>query len=263
MNTPSPTSVDSYGGLVIGGTKIKRPAAVVGFAVVVALVGLGISQLLPVAFFSGLTALNVTLPVLLAVAVQLVLIELVGFGFSTWAYLRLRHLSAEYVHLRVPTLRDLGWIIGGSVLVLVLYFAVVATAVAAGVSLPQSGIGLVGTENPDILLIIAVLSFVLIGPMEELFFRGVVQETMREALPSIVAVVLASLTFAAIHYLTLVGPLFGKFVILGSLFITSLVFGFAYERTRNLAVNAIIHGVYNATLLVLAYIALTFGAVPV
>lgn len=32
MNTPSPTPTDSYGGLVIGGTKIERPAAVVGFA---------------------------------------------------------------------------------------------------------------------------------------------------------------------------------------------------------------------------------------
>ncbi|SFK69747.1 hypothetical protein SAMN04487950_0643 [Halogranum rubrum] len=32
MNTPSPTPTDSYGGLVIGGTKIERPATVVGFA---------------------------------------------------------------------------------------------------------------------------------------------------------------------------------------------------------------------------------------
>ncbi|WP_225741338.1 hypothetical protein [Halorussus halophilus] len=73
---------------------------------------------------------------------------------------------------------------GGSTLtVVVLYFGVVITAVVAGVPLARSGISVAGDANPTILFVIAALSFVLIGPMEELFFRGIVQETMREVLP--------------------------------------------------------------------------------
>lgn len=262
MNTSSPTPSGSRRGLVVAGTTIERPVSVVGFAVVVALLGLGLSQLLPIAFFNGLAALDVTLPILLGVTVQLLLVELVGFGVSTWGYLRLRGLSPDYIHVRLPTLRDAGWMGGGTVLVVVLYFAVVSTAVAAGVAMPRSAISLAGEGNPDILILTAALSFVLIGPMEELFFRGVVQETMREVLPSSLAVVLASATFASIHYLTMVGPFVGKLVVLGSLFVTSLVFGFAYERTRNLLVNAVIHGGYNATLLMLAYLVFRSGLAP-
>ncbi|WP_368408569.1 CPBP family glutamic-type intramembrane protease [Halorussus halophilus] len=57
----------------------------------------------------------------------------------------------------------------------------------------------------------------------------------------------------------MVGPFVGKMVLLGSLFVTSVVFGFVYERTRNLLVNAVVHGAYNATLLVLAYVVFSMG----
>ncbi|WP_255150234.1 CPBP family intramembrane glutamic endopeptidase [Halorarius halobius] len=245
--------------VTVAGRTLSGPGTVVGFAVVVALVGLGFSQLVPVAFFEGLDALGVSLPSLVALGVQLLLIELVGFGLATLAYLRLRGLPFDYVNLRWPTLRDAAWMVGGSLLVLVLYFGVVASAVALGAPLARSGLSVAGEANPDILLLVAVLSFLLVGPMEELFFRGIVQGTMREVLSATPAVVAASTTFAAIHYLTLVGPLAGKLVVLSSLFITSLVLGFAYERTGNLLVNAVVHGAYNAVLLVLAYVAFRSG----
>ena len=249
----------SSGRIVVVGRTVDRPATVVAFAVLVAALGLAFSQLLPFAVFTGLEWLDVGVPFLLAVTLQFVLIELLGFGGATWAYLRLRSLSFDYVRVRRPTLRDLGWMVGGSVLVVVLYFGVVIAAVAAGVPMARSGISLAGEANPEVLLLIAALSLVLVGPMEELFFRGIVQGTMREVLSPTLAVVLASVTFTAIHYLTLVGPLAGKAVLLGSLFVTSLVFGFAYERTGNLLVNAVVHGVYNAVLLVLAYAVFASG----
>jgi hypothetical protein len=257
---PTPTTPsEETSGIVVANRVLRRPAIVVAFAVVVGLVGLGFSQLLPIAFFLGLNAVNVSLPPLVAVTLQLLLIQLIGFGLATLAYLRLRGRSFEYIHLRWPTLRDLGWMIGGTITVLILYFGVVIVAVAAGVPLARSGISVAGEANPNILLLIAALSFLLVGPMEELFFRGVVQETMREVLPASVAVGLASVTFAGIHYITLVGPLGGKLVLLGSLLVTSLVLGFAYERTQNLVVNAVIHAVYNAVLLLLAYAVFSAG----
>jgi len=40
------------------------------------------------------------------------------------------------------------------------------------------------------------------------------------------------------------------------------VLGFAYERTRNLLVNAVIHGAYNVVLLLLAYAVFSSGLTP-
>jgi len=245
--------------ITVAGRRLAGRWPVVAFAVAVALVGLAFSQLLPLAVFVALRRAGVSLSVVPAITLQIVLTELVGFGGATWVVLRLRGRGFDYVHVRWPTLGDVAWMVGGSVLVLALYFGVVVSAALAGVPLAQSQIGVLGEGTPAILLVIAVLSVVLVGPMEELFFRGIVQETMREVLPARWAVLLASVTFAGIHYLTMVGPLVGKLVLLGSLLVTALVLGTAYERTQNLAVNAVVHGVYNAVLLLLAYVVLTSG----
>ena len=257
------TDVAPSSGIDVAGRRLDGPWVVVAFAVLVAALGLLVSQLVPVAVFAPLALAGIELPSLLAVGLSLVLVELVGFGGSTWVYLRLRDLNADYVGLRRPTLRDLGWMVGGTVLVVVAYFVYMSVAVALGMPTVRSGISLYGETEPTGLLLIAALSFVLIGPMEELFFRGIVQGTMREVLSANVAVPLASFVFAVIHFLTLTGPFVGQVVVIGSLFITSLVFGYAYERTGNLAVNAVIHGGYNAVLLVLAYLVFSSGLAPV
>ena len=260
--SPPDTSPRRYGPITVAGRTLHRPAVVVLFALVVAVVGLVVSQAIPLAVFRGLATVGVSLPQRSALTLQLVLTELVGFGGMAWLYLRVRGLPRSYVHLRWPTGRDVVWMVGGTVLALVLYFGVVTVAVAAGVPMARSVISQYGQSDPGGLLVVAVLSLVLVGPMEELFFRGVVQETMREALPANVAVPLASAVFALVHLLTLTGPLLGQTVLVGSLFVTALVLGYAYERTGNLAVNAAIHGGYNAVLLVLAYLVFASGMAP-
>lgn len=258
---PSPTNASDEP-VSLAGLDLHTPWTVVLLAVVLAAVGLAVSQLLPWAAFRGLDAAGASLPSLASVALQLVLTELVGFGGMAWLYLRLRGLPRDYVHLRWPTRRDAAWVVGGTLLVVVLYYLVVVVAVLAGVEISPTAIGEYGRAEPRGLLLIAALSVVLVGPMEELFFRGIVQETMREALPSRLAIPLASATFALVHLITLRGPPLGQAVLVGSLFLTTLVMGYAYERTRNLAVNAAIHGGYNAVLLLLAYAVITSGMAP-
>lgn len=241
----------------VAGFELRRPWAVAVFAAVVAAAGFGFSQLLPLAAFRGLDV-GASLPPLAATAVQLLLIELVGFGGASWFYLRLRGLPPSYVGLRWPTLRDAGWIVGGSLLIVVLYYAIVIAAVLAGVEIEPTAVGEFGMRNPRGLLLIAFLSIVLVGPMEELFFRGIVQGTMREAMPAKYAIPLASAAFAAVH----VFSFRGQAVLLGSLFLTSLVLGYAYERTGNLWVAAGMHGGYNAIVALLAYLVLVSGVAP-
>ena len=48
-------------------------------------------------------------------------------------------------------------------------------------------------------------------------------------------------------------------VTIAVLFIPSLVFGWAYERSENIVVPSLAHGLYNSTLFGLLYIAVTMG----
>ncbi|MFC7197304.1 CPBP family intramembrane glutamic endopeptidase [Halosimplex aquaticum] len=65
-------------------------------------------------------------------------------------------------------------------------------------------------------LLLIPLSFLVVGPGEELLYRGLVQGTLRETLHPARAIVLASALFASIHLFSLTGE--GKLVYVGIAF---------------------------------------------
>ena len=115
----------------------------------------------------------------------------------------------------------------------------------------------IGRQGPTVFLVLIPLSFLLVGPGEELLYRGVIQGTLRESFHPARASVLASLIFAMVHVFSLQGS--GKLVYIGVVFTLALVLGAAYELTDNLAVPALIHGAYNAAQFGLAYYTVTQG----
>lgn len=121
----------------------------------------------------------------------------------------------------------------------------------------QNQIMTAGQQNPEVFLLLVPLSFLVVGPGEELVFRGLVQGTLRETLHPARAVVLASALFASIHLFSLTGE--GKLVYIGVAFVMALVLGAAYEFTGNLTVPAVIHGAYNAVQFAGAYLMATGG----
>jgi membrane protease YdiL (CAAX protease family) len=108
--------------------------------------------------------------------------------------------------------------------------------------------------NPSNLLILAVLSLILSGPAEEYMFRGVVQGRLRESFGPTVSIVAASLMFGSLHLFNYTGTI--SEIIAGSAVIVcvSLVFGTLYEVSRSLLIPAIIHGLYNAFLIIASYL---------
>jgi membrane protease YdiL (CAAX protease family) len=121
------------------------------------------------------------------------------------------------------------------------------------------------SADPTVLLWLIPGSFLLIGPGEELLFRGIVQGRLRETFDRVSGVVLASALFAAVHFAALTGGTGGRLVTITVLFFPALVFGSVYELTDNLVVPALVHGAYNATLFALAYLAIRLsesGAFP-
>ncbi len=216
-----------------------------------------------VVLLAALALVAVGIPVLdqpsLLVAVSVVMGQGVAFGLFALAYLRYTGRSLDYVKMRVPTLPDFGWVVGGFVVFYGGLIAVSLVLTTFGIQSAQNELTRLGEQDPRVFLLLIPLSFLLIGPGEELLYRGVVQERLRESFGRWPAIALASLIFAFVHVFSLQGA--GKLVYLGILFVLSPVLGATYEYTRNLVVPALIHGAFNALQFGLAYLMVT-GQLP-
>ena len=100
----------------------------------------------------------------------------------------------------------------------------------------------------------AVLSLAVIGPVEEFFFRGVIQSRLQAALGSVSAISIAGATFALFHVypVALLSPppiMIGHMAVYYTLM--GAIFGWVYHRTDTLIAPALVHGTFNATVFTL------------
>jgi hypothetical protein len=162
------------------------------------------------------------------------------------------------VPLAVPTRADLRYVGGGTVFALV-----VALALSYALSLlglvSGSIIEDVGVRDPTFFLALAVLSVILVAPVEELLFRGVIQGRLRGRFGPRSAIAGSSLLFGAMHLSNYTGSV--PPIVAGASLIAVIgaVFGALYERTGNLAVPILVHAVYNVVLLAISYLAVVYG----
>lgn len=229
-----------------------------GVASVVALAGVGAGVGLVLLAVLLLRVVGVELDLVGVLVVGTVLSQ-AGFVVAAVGYLRYTGRGLGYLRARVPSGRDLVWMVGGYVLTLAL--AIVGAIASSLVSAPTASnqAAELGIQQPQALLWLVPISLLVIGPGEEILFRGTVQARLRESFGPWVAVVTASALFAGLHVLALTGGLAGRLVSVGLLFLPSLVLGVAYERTRNLVVTAFVHGAYDATLFGLLYVAVVYA----
>jgi len=193
----------------------------------------------------------------LRLGLSTVLLQGVAFGGVALVYLRFSEKSVGFIQVRTPTRRDIGWFIGGLITLLITVRALSAIIAYLGFEQATNQIIEVGQEAPAVFLVLIPLSFLLVGPGEELLHRGVIQGTLRESFHPARAIILASLIFAMVHVFSLQGN--GKFVYISVVFTLALVLGATYEITDNLAVPALIHGAYNAVQFGIAYYTVTQG----
>lgn len=214
----------------------------VGTLVVQAIFQSGVAVALGSGPGAGLTAPPVVLGVL--VVGQLVLL-----GVGWWA--ANRWLGG--LPVRVPRGAEWGWLVGALAVKFTLFGLSRGLSGWLGVRAPADVLTQAATAAPWLLAVVAVLSVVLVGPAEETFFRGAIQGRLRRALGPVAAVLGAGLLFALPHLLNYVAgganPLaVGAIIDVGAVFATGTVMGYAYERTDNLTVPILLHGLYDATL---------------
>ncbi|MFC6836069.1 CPBP family intramembrane glutamic endopeptidase [Halomarina ordinaria] len=235
-----------------------RVVAVVA-AVLLAAVGLGAGVALVNLVALVLPAVGVPITRGLSLVLSLVFVQGIGVLLVAGAYLWWTGRGRSFVGVRVPTTRDLVWIVSGYVLAMVANFGVGIARLLLGVESAQNSVIDIVLPQPELLLLLIPASFLLVGPGEELLFRGIVQGRLRESFGPIVGIGLATLIFIVVHYPSLTGTPEGRAVYIAGLALPALVFAVAYEATDNVVVPAVIHGAYNATLFALAYVALTYA----
>ncbi|UPV72831.1 CPBP family intramembrane metalloprotease [Halorussus limi] len=183
----------------------------------------------------------------------------VGAGFLT-----LTGRGLDFLDLSVPDSRTLAkYVLGATAALFALRSAVVGVASLAGVPLAPPSILQSSVDTQSLLLAMIPLSVLVIGPSEELLFRGVVQRYLAGAFSVRGAVFGAGVLFAAIHLPTLVvvPSALGIAVTLFVILLVGLAFGWLYASTDSLPVAMAVHGLYNASIFASAYLLIEFDVI--
>ena len=196
-----------------------------------------------------------------SVVLTLILGQYVAFGGLAVGYLAWRGLDrrgiVSYLGVRVPSLKEIGIVLGSWVLILILILVVSTIVQLLGTETASNQSAELAMGNPAIIPLFIAASFLVIGPCEEILYRGVVQGRLRESLPAAPSILLASAIFAVIHVMALTGGLSARLTTVAILFVPSLVFGAVYEYTENLVVPALLHGLHNAVIFTVLYVTVT------
>lgn len=217
--------------------------------------------------FSGLLAISVWATVLvvaaggnrIGIALQSALtVVALGLGTGTVAiiYLANRGLNASYLDFKVPSKRDVGYIAGGVVLIFLLMYVLSFLLTTLGISTASHSIEQTAKNgNAKVLLLFIPLSWLVIGPGEELLYRNIIQKSLYDTFSEFGAVVIASVVFALAHVFAYASgstptQLAGTLVVI---FVLSLVLGTVYLKTGNLTASALVHGTFDAVVFAALY----------
>jgi membrane protease YdiL (CAAX protease family) len=185
-------------------------------------------------------------------------LQFTGFFIVGLWYLRRRSDPVPLFKIRIPSLREAGWIVLGF-FGLFLLLAVLGNIISAlGVDVAENAAITQGQSQPSYLLYLIPIAFLFNAPAEELIFRGIVQGLFRRAYGVVPGVVIASLLFGVVHYVAL-GGTGSKLVYVLVAIALGLILGALYEKTENLAVPILVHAAYNAVQFYISYLVATGG----
>lgn len=220
---------------------------------------LAIVLALPVVVLTSFVGLSL----LVSVVLLLVTGQYLAFGGLALWYLRSRGLGwgdvRSYLGIEVPGIRDLITVVAGYVVIFVLVVIINQIVLATGVETGSNQSAELAVDNPELFILLIPAMFLVVGPCEEILYRGVVQSRLREHFGSIVSIALASAIFAAVHVVALTGGASARLATVTILFFPSLVFGAVYEYSDNLVVPALLHAIHNSIILLALYALVVAG----
>lgn len=167
----------------------------------------------------------------------------------------------SFVEFDRPTIGDGVLITVGTVALVLLNLGVHWLFTKAGFATTSQFSPPPGIDPMVVLAGLSIVFLLVVGPSEELFFRGVVQRYLNGALSRRGAYAWTSLLFAVFHLPGVTGSGGGipQYALVGSiLFVVSWSLGWLYDRSRNILVPSLVHSLYNT----LVFATLVFGVMP-
>ncbi len=217
--------------------------------------GVGIIATLVLAVPLLLAGIPIMERIELAVVLETFALQGLGFGGVALAYLAYRGWPSNLLRLHLPSIRDVGWIVAGVVLLLGAQVAIGMVFLVLGLEPAEHVLQEAGIGNPEVFLLLIPIHLLLVGPAEELLFRGIIQGRFREYLGPAAAISITSVLFAVLHFGAFLGAELAQIVpSLTIILLLSLLLGAIYERTGNIVVPALIHGAFNATVSLIWYL---------
>lgn len=231
-----------------------------------ALVGLAAYLLVEALSVLFVTGLSTVLVENLALVVGASVAYVVGAGGVYVAYVRYRDLPLNYAKLYLPDFEDVVWTVAGFVAMFgVLMTVSLVSQLVLDVEPAEHGLIQPVQEDPALALYLLPLVAVVVAPLEELIYRGLVQTRLREVFDATSAVGLASFLFAVIHvaaYSALSESVLQTLVPLVLIFGVAVVMGGVYEKTGNLFVPVALHSFFNGLQMVVLYLNVVYDLGP-
>lgn len=164
----------------------------------------------------------------------------------------------DLITVRMPTWVEVGITLAG---VAGLVLAVVGLNLLFdqfGIAIGSHQLEAAAEEDPRLPLLLVPLAILVIGPSEELLFRGAIQGRLRRAYPPLPAIAIASVFFGLGHITAITGA--GRVSAVVVVLLLGSILGVLYEYTDNLVVPALAHGLYDVVAFLHLYVT-TSGAV--
>lgn len=219
---------------------ITLAAGLILGSIIVALIILGLkidsTEMQKMTFPLSLISLPVTEVIILAI---------------TLLFARYRGAGLKELGLRKPSIKTMAKMSLAAVLLLFLAASISAVQESFFGSTPDAEnlVYAVLPRNEIQLIALVIISIALVGPAEELAFRGFVQKGFENSFGKTAGLVIASVMFGLLHGLN------SEYSIL-PVTVVSLFFGYIWQKTDgNTVVSAWVHGLYDALAIAIVFFA--------
>ena len=185
---------------------------------------------------------------LISVPVSDTIILGVTLVFARYKRASLKKLGLKKVSLGIVTVVSVAAVF---LILLTISISGIETAVFGPDPMAESYSKAVTPRDSFQLVAMIALFLVLVGPVEELAFRGFIQKGFENSFGKMKGILMASVLFGFVHGLNTPYA-----IVPGS--VSGLVLGYVWQRTGgNTTASALMHGVYNSIVIVAAYLITT------
>ncbi len=177
-----------------------------------------------------------------------VLISQIFYIFGMLLFVRLTSSKVEFSESYVSKFKAILWgayytLSIAAMFLLALAWKYLITYISGAEPEQQETVGIIGSASGVVNISLAVFSVVFLAPItEEMFFRGLLYRIFKAYINPVIAAILTAILFSMSHA-NLLASL--------PLFVFSIVFCLAYERSGSIVTPIILHSTFNALNLLL------------